>query len=381
MLSVRRGTSRVHDTERVADEIAAAIAQDGAALGIVFVSPRYDLEQLAPALHTRLGFPIIGCTTAGQVTSEHGYARDSVEAVSIAGPGLRVVSTLIEEIDTFDHHRAKEVAADLFRRFGVEAPRRGHSFAFVLFDGLALAEERGIAELFAVLEGLPIVGGSAGDDLAFLRTLVMADGRASINAAVVCIVEAPVPVMAFREQHFAPTSTRMVITRADPSRRLVTEIDGKPATVAYAEALGLEPGALDGGVFSANPVTVMLDGEPWVRAIQRIEGADGLVFFCAIAEGTVLRLARGSDLVGHLEKLLDRLDEQMGGVELVIGCDCILRRLELEKLDQLEAAGQVLARVPFFGFSTYGEQLDAVHINQTLTGLVLGGRHPQERPR
>jgi hypothetical protein len=36
------------------------------------------------------------------------------------------------------------------------------------------------------------------------------------------------------------------------------------------------------------------------------------------------------------------------------------------------AAGKVLDAVDFFGFSTYGEQFNGVHVNQTLTGIALG---------
>lgn len=376
MLSVRRGTTRETDIERAADELADAIRPvepgEVPALGIVFVSPGFDFSGLALQLAARLPFPLIGCTTAGQVTREHGYSRGSVEAVSLAAPGLRVATELIEDLGGFCSERALETANRLFGRLGLDSPRLGYSFAFALFDGLSLAEERAVGELYAALRGLPIIGGSAGDDLAFERTWVMVDGRTASNAAAICIAEVPVPVRDFHEQHFAPTARRMVITGADTARRVVTHIDGKPALVAYAQALGMAPEAITPSVYSANPVTVTLDGEPWVRAIQRVDG-NSLVFFCAIAEGMVLRLARGEGQVQRLASLLERLDESVGGASLVLGCDCILRRLELEGSGQLEAASRVLERVPFFGFSTYGEQRGAVHVNQTLTGLVFGG--------
>lgn len=372
MLNVRRGTSRQPDTERAALEIAKAIAQDGPALGVVFASPRYDFPALARLLAAHLPFPVIGCSTAGQVTREHGYSRDGIEALSIAAPGLAVATRLIEDISTFDLGRAVEVSDALFAELGTEHPRPGHAFAFVLLDGLSRAEERVASELYGTLRGLPIIGGSAGDDLAFERTFVFANGLARTGAAVLCVAESPVPVLEFHEQHFTPTERRMVITAADPSRRLVTEIDGKAAALAYAHALGLRVDELSAAVFSANPVTVMLDGQPWVRSIQRVDG-EGLVFYCAVAVGMVLRLARGSHQLERLDRLLGRLDEEVGGASLILGCDCILRRLELEGRGELDEAGRVLARAPFFGFSTYGELRGAVHVNHTLTGLAFGG--------
>jgi hypothetical protein len=37
--------------------------------------------------------------------------------------------------------------------------------------------------------------------------------------------------------------------------------------------------------------------------------------------------------------------------------------------------GDVMARHGVVGFCTYGEQWNSVHLNQTFTGLVLGGFH------
>jgi hypothetical protein len=57
---------------------------------------------------------------------------------------------------------------------------------------------------------------------------------------------------------------------------------------------------------------------------------------------------------------------------LILGSDCILRRLEMQRNNELEEMKHLLSRFPFIGFSTYGEQYYGVHVNHTLTALVLG---------
>jgi len=57
---------------------------------------------------------------------------------------------------------------------------------------------------------------------------------------------------------------------------------------------------------------------------------------------------------------------------VIIGCDCILRRLELQDQDALPQVDALLEALPFIGFSTYGEQFGSVHINHTLTGVAIG---------
>ena len=50
-------------------------------------------------------------------------------------------------------------------------------FGILFVDGLSMLEEKVAAWLFSAFEDIPIVGGSAGDDLRFERTGVYADGR------------------------------------------------------------------------------------------------------------------------------------------------------------------------------------------------------------
>jgi hypothetical protein len=38
-----------------------------------------------------------------------------------------------------------------------------------------------------------------------------------------------------------------------------------------------------------------------------------------------------------------------------------------------KAIGSLMAENHVFGFSTYGEQYNSLHVNQTFTGVALGG--------
>ena len=56
----------------------------------------------------------------------------------------------------------------------------------------------------------------------------------------------------------------------------------------------------------------------------------------------------------------------------MIGCDCILRRLEIEQKDLGAAVDELVKRHSVVGFSTYGEQFHGMHVNQTFTGVAIG---------
>jgi hypothetical protein len=49
------------------------------------------------------------------------------------------------------------------------------------------------------------------------------------------------------------------------------------------------------------------------------------------------------------------------------------RYFETEALGLTEAIGRELARDPIIGFNTFGEQINALHVNHTLAALAFGG--------
>ena len=97
-----------------------------------------------------------------------------------------------------------------------------------------------------------------------------------------------------------------------------------------------------------------------------------MTFFSAIDEGLVFRVARGVDLLGNLNRAFADLRKDIGPPQLTIACDCILRNLEITQRGLKESVGNIMRENNAVGFSTYGEQIDGVHVNQTLTGIAIG---------
>src|ERR1019366_9921496 len=99
-----------------------------------------------------------------------------------------------------------------------------------------------------------------------------------------------------------------------------------------------------------------------------------LAFYCAIEEGLVLTLGEVLDPVAPLEEGLRAVERTIGTPQLVLGCDCVLRRLEQERRGLDARIGELLASHQVLGFSTYGEQNNALHLNQTFAGVAIGER-------
>jgi hypothetical protein len=153
----------------------------------------------------------------------------------------------------------------------------------------------------------------------------------------------------------------------------VTEIDGLPAAEAYARLAGTDVEHLDASSFAGSPVMVMINGSEYVRSIRRANPDGSLTFYCAIEEGLVLRIGRGQDLVGNLERTLAGIRETLGEPQLIIGCDCILRKVEMDRDGTTDGVGAVYRDNRVVGFNSYGEQYRGLHVNQTFTGVAIGG--------
>lgn len=372
--SIRIAQSCAPDPREAAEELFQGLAQPDMSLVIFFCSSEYDRDALAAAIGRLFaGVEVVGCTTAGEI-GPAGCRDRSIAGVSFAAAACTAVTGHIERLQQFEIARGQAFAQNLLRRLESDAPGadRDNSFAFLLVDGLSMREEPLTHALQAALGEIPVVGGSAGDGLSFGSTHVYFDGRFASDSAVLALVTTPLPFKAFKTQHFVPTDERLVVTEADSSQRIVKEINGLPAAEEYARMLGVLAGDLAPNHFAASPVVVLIDGANYVRSIQKANPDGTLTFFCAIEEGVVLRVATGVDLAANLEKVLSQVGAEIGPPQLVLACDCILRKLEIVQSGLEDRVADIFRRNNAVGFNTYGEQFCGVHVNQTLTGIAFG---------
>jgi hypothetical protein len=114
-----------------------------------------------------------------------------------------------------------------------------------------------------------------------------------------------------------------------------------------------------------------------VRSIQAAQPDGSLNFYCAIDEGVVFRIARGEGFLGQLQHTFDGLRRDIGAPQLVLTCDCVLRKLEMLRDDLQPPVEALLRHNNAVGFATYGEQFGSVHVNQTFTGIAIGQAVPE----
>ncbi|GAC1311893.1 MAG: FIST N-terminal domain-containing protein [Vulcanimicrobiaceae bacterium] len=374
MSAVRRGASRHPDPATAARELGAQIGEARAGAVIFFCSARYDLDALARALEREFeGTELIGCSTAGEIAPD-GYADGALVGLSLARDDYATVAGHIDDLSVTSLVRVCDLVQALLRRLLVRAPGANatNTFAILLIDGLSGVEEPVLSAIARELGEIAIVGGSAGDNLRFRETVIFHDGDFRTSSAVLMLVHTWLPFEVFKTQHIVSSDVKMVVTEADPVRRVVTEINAEPASDEYARLVELEGRPLAPMLLATHPLQVRVGGDDYTRSIRNVNDDGSLTFYCAIDEGIVLSAGRGIDLVADLGRLFSQLADTVGPPSAILGFDCIFRRLELKERRLESTASRLLRANNVVGFSTYGEQYHAMHLNQTFSGVALG---------
>lgn len=266
---------------------------------LVFFSVAHDDALSALLADAFPGIPVSGCSTAGEI-GPGGMMVGGIVAIGFPRQGFRVHTDLIADIDRFGVERANEIVRKLKSRIrgaGDHRPLRDRAFALMLVDGLSNREEMLVAAVNWAIDDVQLVGGSAGDGLAFQRTALLHEGAVVTRAALLVMVETSVPFRVFKTQNFEPTSIKLVVTAADTENRIVHELNAEPAAREYAAAIGLLPDDLGPFSFASYPLVVKVGGEYYCRSIRNMNPDGSLSFFCAIDEGLVFTVARPQDIL------------------------------------------------------------------------------------
>lgn len=371
---IRIATSFKPSTVEAVAELSQLLGPTGIEHLLVFFSLDHDPSTLSQGLSSAFpGTNVSGCSTAGEITPD-GIVEGSVMLIAFPKVAFSIHSALIETSGQHGVESASEVVRGLKSRFQATSgrPLRDRVFALMLMDGLSNSEEMLVAAINWAIDDIQMIGGSAGDGLRFDKTALISNGAVVRGGAILIMIETSVPFRIFKTQNFEPTSTKLVVTAADCENRIVHELNAEPAAREYAAAIGLMPDDLGPFSFASYPLVVKVGGDYYCRSIRNMNPDGSLSFFCAIDEGLVFTVARPEDMISSTARTLEQIARDLGTVDLVLGFDCILRRLDAENRQIGRSLDELYRKFGVVGFHTYGEQYKAMHLNQTLTGIAFG---------
>jgi hypothetical protein len=383
------GVSSHPDALRAGAEVAAqALSGDDPQLLVVFSSDAYDLPKLLAGVHGPAGdVPVIGCTTAGEISAS-GPAAASVVAVGLGGSGFTVETAVASAGDgtKTDSHGLRQASAEVAVS-AIRVTSRPYRVMMLLTDGLGGDQQEVVRGAHSVLgAGVPIVGGCAGDGLKMKATYQFYGQSVLQNAVVGAAIGSDCPIGIGVQHGWRAVGEPMVVT-ASAGNRVLT-LDDRPALLAYLEHLDAPAEVRDNAeLFTRFAMTHPLglgrrDGDE----VRFVAGADlvggALNCIAALPQGSLVRIMEGN-YASVLEATNVACEGALAALEGrapvgLLAFDCIARKGVLGDDGVAEEVGRIAAYAagaPVAGFYTYGEfartrGLHGFH-NQTLVVVAL----------
>jgi hypothetical protein len=382
MVKVGVGQSRNDDSFKAGEEAARVAVGEMTGeptFSLVFSSVRFNLEELLKGIRSVIKGPLVGCSTAGEITNE-GVAEGSVAVMSISSDDIKVGLGVGENISA-DARAAGQVAAssaigalgeDLRTASQIFIKTKSGNFAnisphsmIILPDALSGGGAdvvRGVTDVVGL--HFPVVGGSPGDDLQMKKTYEFCNDGVYSDAIVAAAITSDLATGIGVRHGWHPVGKSMIVNRSVGGT--ICEIDDKPAIKSYEEFFGREikEEAL-GREFTINSLGIpACEGEYRLRwpIIKKEDGS--LICAAEIPEDSVVRIMSGDEdsAINAAREAAREAMIKAGEPDEVAACivfDCISRKQLFGKdaNKQVEAIKEIVGKdTPLIGFETYGEQ-------------------------
>lgn len=331
-------------------EAAKAVEDKGKGY-VLFANPGMVMELSAMA-----GENTVLCSTAGEYTdkgyrngviSGFEYNRDEAEIVPIQSPPALSKEKLQKGYERVRHNP--------------------NAFLLLLCDGLSGMEEKIITTLFFMDDKFKVIGGSAGDALTFTETPIYIGGKKVHSVGI--YFDSKRKTCLLKENIYVPSNRELLVTDADPMKRIVKTFNGKPASTEYARVLGVSESELPKH-FANNPLGIIYGNETYIASPQQINKDRSITFYCQIMPNSFVQILAPVDAAVKINETLKTLPFKPGFM-LVI--NCILRSLKFQQegLWAMEDKALLGCCSNTAGFISYGEQYYQRHVNQTMVLLAV----------
>lgn len=339
---------------------------------LFYSSIKYDFDLLTQLFNEKFsGAQIMGSTSCGEISTD-GYTTDGIVVAAISCPGDRVKGMIFDDAAGALYVHKKEIeecaSSCNIRKNAQDA------FALTFITGLYNAEENVLAVLHTVLGAdLPVVGGSAGDDLQFKETKISYNGRVSKDGAAILLFHPTERFLIYRENIFMPTGKRLNITKADVINRKVITIDNQNPLKQLAHVIGMSESQVRQNVDDLK-VGRTLGKEVFISAIQQINSDGTINFFSRLMPKSQVEYLEPVDPVEVAKKTCKDVLEKIPNPGVIFMSNCIQRTLRFKsmKVDkEIISLYNTSFKKNFSGFTTYGEQINRIHSNSTLVILAV----------
>lgn len=357
-------------------------------LFIVFSSSKFDQkEMLSGVKEVSKDVPLIGCSTAGEITSA-GAAEGSVAVMAIQSDSVDFTIGKGGDLKTGVREAGAQLAKDITGR----AKDKVNCLLMLtdVLNGNGAEVVRGIQDILG--SDALIVGGAAGDDFSFKQTFEYYNDDISSSTVVGVGLSGNVGIGIGVRHGWVSIGMPMKATKSEGA--VLKELDGRPAVSIYedyfgkkAEELREEPLAK---LAITYPLGMSVEGsdELLIRDPITVDAEGAITCAAEIPEGAEVRLMIGSkeEAIVAAKDAAQKALAQLAGKtpRVAIIFNCIARRKLFGRYanDEITAIQGILGKdVPVIGFYTYGEiapigesadELFSRFHNETAVVMVIG---------
>ncbi len=204
------------------------------------------------------------------------------------------------------------------------------------------------------------------------RTYLHVNGSVLIDASVLILMEIDMPFEVGYTINYTPTPFTMKITDANFKKRLVKEIDYTPIVNIYGKLSGKDASELNFYDLMSNPLGVSYNNQVFLRSPIRVNSDGSMSFQCFLKEGQEVIRMHQQSMVKELEELIRRLERKLGNVECLLVFNCAYRYLEMLRDKTSYNIKSVFNGIDMIGMNSFGQQLNGMHMNQSLTYIAFG---------
>jgi hypothetical protein len=375
-MSIQAGVGMSHHRNpKVASQEATNKALEAAGVDkpdfvFMFASVGYNQQALLKAVREATdGAPLCGCSGEGIIAGgEADESNFSVAVMAIRSDQIRFSHGVVTGLKE-DPAKAGRAIAE-----AIQPEVSSDTLALFLFpDGVTVNFDR----LVAGLEGqlnldhlLPLVGGTAGDNLEFKRTYQYANDQVVSDGVAWALLSGQARIAWAVNHSCVPVGIEHKVTRCEGN--VIYEIDDRPAVEVvkdYVTEAGIEDWA---GTVLTLPLGFKIPGHMQDYDEYIIRGMVGgkddttgsVTIPTEVSEGTSIWLTRRDyeKLAHGVERAAEEIKTQLGEepARLVFQFDCAARGKailrEQQKLQLLKMLRQQVGpEVPWLGFYTFGE--------------------------
>lgn len=367
----------------VVEQVRAGLAEVGGpprALAL-FATLDYDRELLVREVRGAFpDLPTVGSTVDAISSSSLGYHEDSIALVAFCGERLRAVSVAARDLSL--HPAGACAAVADAARSGAERLELAPQLCLTFPESLSVSGATVLQGARVGLgDGVPVVGGTATDDLHFERVYQFFDGEVLHDSAPMLLLGGELSASWCGACGWYPVGTQGQVTAAEGP--VLHRVGAESALAFYQRYLG--EGILPSG---DNPLAVYPAGDSdafYLRAPLSVDEGDGTVtFFGPVPQGSRVRVTETcrDDILSAARQAAQWAGDGFEGEpRAALFFSCVSRKAHLgtrtaNELDMLqEVTGSAC---PALGVYTYGEfgsltpRGSSRFLNQSIVALLLG---------